>query len=127
MGPESTHYCCSGITSVDVLSASVPLFPAFGKAPGTCIGTTLRNALDIHDQVNADLAHYGDRAAALAGSTNAMSTLSQYLHESIATSSLFNVDRYGRYLKRAYRLLRQAHAAADVRQEPVLCAEVRQA
>ena len=101
MDRESTHRCGGGITSVD-----------------------------MRDQVYVDLDHYEDRAAGLAGSTDAMSALPQCLHESIATSSLFDADRYARYLKRAYHLLWQAHVAANGQQEitmPALGAEVRQA
>ena len=121
MDPESTHHCGSGITSVDMFSASVPLFTACGTTPGTRTGTPLRNALDTRDQVYADLAHYEDRAAVLTGSTDAMSALPRCLHKSIATSSLGDVDWYARHLKRAYRLLQQEIAM------PAMGAEVRQA
>jgi len=118
------HHCGGGITSVDLFSDTVPLFTACGATPGMRIATTLRNAVDIRDQVYADLTHYEDCAALLAGSTDAMSAIPRCFHESIATSSLFDVDRHARHLKRTHHLLRQAHVA-----EKMLAfgAEVRQA
>ena len=123
MDPESTHHCGGGTKSVDLFSDTVPLFTACGATPGMRIATTLRNAVDIRDQVYANLAHYEDCAAPLAGSTDAMSAVPQCLHES-ANSSLFDIDQHARHLKRTHHLLRQAHVAEKML---AFAAEVRQA
>lgn len=130
MEPGSPHHFGCGITSVDVFSASVPLLTAPGTTPGTRVGTPLRNAIDIPDQGYACLADYEARVIALDGSPDALNAPPQRLREDIATSPLFDVERYARHLKYAYHLMWRAQAAANWPQKitvPALGEEVRQA
>ena len=100
-----TYYHGGGITSIDALSAGVPLLSAVWQTPSSRMGTTLLNAVGMRDFVCRDLREYEDRAVHLAHAPDELATMRAALSRAVDTSALFDVDLYARHLEGAYHLM----------------------
>ena len=103
-----TYFHGGGITSVDALSAGVPLLSASWQTPGSRMGATLLNAIGMSNLLCSDLSEYEDRAVHLADAPAELGALRARLNERIDSLPLFDLDRYARQLESAYHLMWEA-------------------
>ena len=104
-----TYYHGGGITSVDALSAGIPLLTVRGTTPSSRMGTTLLAAVGMRDLVCTDLKEYEERAVHLAGTPHELEAIRGRLAGGLDSSPLFDLDRYARNLERAYHLMWNAY------------------
>ncbi len=100
-----TYYHGGGITSVDALSAGVPLLSVRGQTPSSRMGATILSAAGMRELICADLQEYEQRAAYLAGAPHELNAIRGRLSDALESSPLFDLDRYTRNLERAYHLM----------------------
>jgi predicted O-linked N-acetylglucosamine transferase (SPINDLY family) len=110
-----------GVTSIDALSAGVPLLTLRGAAPQSRLGATLSQAAGFPDLIVDSLEAYERTAIELARDPARRLQLRAKLDAARAAAPLFDIDRYRKHLEQAYetmwsrRLAGEPPASFDVR------------
>src|SRR5690606_22536682 len=91
-----------GVTSIDALSAGVPLLTLRGDTPQARLGATLSQAAGFPDLIVDSLDDYERAAIALARDPARRARLRAKLLAGRDNAPLFDIDRYRRCLEAAY-------------------------
>ena len=91
-----------GVTSIDALSAGVPLLTLRGPAPQSRLGATLSQAAGFPDLIVDTLEDYERTAIALARDPARRAMLRKKLDAVRGSAPLFDIDRYREGLEEAY-------------------------
>ena len=102
-----------GVTSIDALSAGVPLVTLRGPTPQSRLGATLSRAAGFPDLVVDTLADYERAAIDLAHDPARRAQLRAKLDAARADAPLFDIDRYRKNLERAYEIMWARHLKGE--------------
>jgi protein O-GlcNAc transferase len=100
-----------GVTSIDALSAGVPLLTLRGPTPQSRLGATISQAAGFPDLIVDSLEAYERVAIELALNPARRKQLRAKLVAARAAAPLFDIDRYRRSLEQAYEAMWARHAA----------------
>jgi predicted O-linked N-acetylglucosamine transferase (SPINDLY family) len=104
MALDNLHHG-GGVTSIDALSAGVPLLTLRGATPQSRLGATLSQAAGFPDLIVDSLQDYERTAIELARDPARRSQLRAKLEAGRDEAPLFDIDRYRRCLERAYQTM----------------------
>ena len=100
-----TLYHGGGVTTLDALTAGLPVLTVRGETPASRLGATILTAAGLPDLVLDSLANYEERAIYLAHQSRELAALRARIEQTVPASPLFDTPRYTRHLERAFELM----------------------
>lgn len=92
----------AGATASDVLWAGLPLLTCAGESFAARMGGSLLRAVNLHELITFDLAHYESKAAELARNPHSLAELRRRLAQNRLRAPLFDTDLFRHHLEAAY-------------------------
>ena len=108
-----TYYHCGGVTTIDCLTAGLPVVSALPDRALPLANASMLTAIGCQDLVMPDLEAYIEKAVELALAPDELARIRRRLAKARSEAPLFQADRWVRNLERGYTIMHERFVAGD--------------